>query len=330
MAEGGTKAVVAALLANLGIAITKFIAFFLTGFSSMLAEGIHSVADSCNQGLLLLGGKRAKREATEAHPFGYGRERYVYSFIVAIVLFSVGGLFALYEAYHKYHEVAAGHAEVGSGWKQFAPLVVLGVAIGMEGFSFRTAIVETNKIKGRASYWAFIRRAKEPELPVILLEDFAALLGLAFAFVAVGLTLLTGNGYFDVAGTALIGVLLVTVAITLAIETKSLLLGESATPEARRRIVSALDGTAGIERVIHQKTMHLGPEELLVAVKVGVPREASATEIAGAINSAERAIRAAEPTASTIYIEPDIYVPDHVPAASSASDGGADAQHDTQ
>jgi cation diffusion facilitator family transporter len=318
-ADGGTKAVVAALLANMGIAITKFIAFVMTQSSSMLAESIHSVADSGNQGLLLLGGKRAKRGATETHPFGYGRERYVYSFIVAIVLFSVGGLFALYEAYHKYHEIATGHAELGSGWQQFVPLVVLGIAIVLEGFSFRTAILETNKVKGKLSYWRFIRRAKKPELPVILLEDFAALLGLGFAFVAVTLTLLTGNLYFDVAGAGLIGLLLVTVAITLAIETKSLLLGESATPEAQRRIDAALDQTAGIE-VIHQRTMHLGPDELLVAVKVGVPRNASAAEIAGAINSAERAIRAAEPTATTIYIEPDIYVEGHVPTGQVSND----------
>jgi cation diffusion facilitator family transporter len=314
-AEGSTKAVVAALLANTGIAITKFVAFLLTGLSSMLAESIHSVADAGNQGLLLLGGKRAERGATKEHPFGYGRERYIYGFIVAIVLFSVGGLFALYEAYHKYHEIAQGHATIQGGWQKWVPLVVLGVAIVLEGLSFRTAIVETNKIKGKASYWQFIRRAKKPELPVILLEDFAALLGLVFAFVAVSLVLITDNQYFDVVGTAFIGVLLVTVAITLAIETKSLLLGEAATPAAQRRIGSALESTDGIDRVIHSKTLHLGPEELLVAVKVGVRREASAEQIAGAINRAERAIRDAEPTATTIYIEPDIYVPDHQPSA---------------
>jgi cation diffusion facilitator family transporter len=324
-ADGGTKAVVAALLANTGIAITKFIAFLMTGLSSMLAESIHSVADAGNQGLLLLGGKRSKREATAAHPFGYGRERYIYSFIVAIVLFSVGGLFALYEAYHKYHEIAEGHAHIETGWQKWVPLVVLGVAIVLESLSFRTAIVETNKIKGEASYWSFIRRAKKPELPVILLEDLAALLGLVFAFVAVSLVLITDNQYFDVVGTAFIGVLLVAVAVTLAIETKSLLLGESASPEAQRRISRALDSTEGIDRVIHEKTLHLGPEELLVAVKVGVPREASAGEIAGAINNAERAIREAEPTATTIYIEPDIYVEGHVPTGPDAHDS-ADAR----
>jgi cation diffusion facilitator family transporter len=312
--EGGTKAVVAALLANMGIAVTKFIAFFLTGFSSMLAEAIHSVADSGNQGLLLLGGRRSRKEATEEHPFGYGRERYIYSFIVAIVLFSVGGLFALYEAYHKYHEVHSGHAEIGDDWKRFVPVVVLAVAIVLESLSFRTAIRETDKIRGRSSYVQFIRRAKQPELPVILLEDFAALLGLVFAFFGVTLMLVTGNQYFDVAGTTLIGVLLVLVAITLAVETKSLLLGESASEDAQRAILAALAATDGVERVIHMKTMHLGPEELLVAVKIGVHAGDSAADIAAAIDRAERAVRSAEPTASAIYVEPDVFRADYAPA----------------
>jgi cation diffusion facilitator family transporter len=312
--EGGTKAVVAALLANTGIAITKFIAFFLTGFSSMLAEAIHSVADAGNQGLLLLGGKRSQREATEAHPFGYGRERFIYSFIVAIVLFSVGGLFALYEAYHKFHEVQDGHGDIGDDWKRFVPVVVLAIAIVLESLSFRTAIRETDKIRGDASYVQFIRRAKQPELPVILLEDFAALLGLAFAFLGVTLMLITGNQYFDVAGTGLIGLLLVLVAIALAIETKSLLLGESASEDAQLRILGALQETEGIERVIHLKTMHLGPEELLVAVKIGVRATDSAADVSAAIDRAEQAVRSAEPTASSIYIEPDVFRSDYVPA----------------
>ena len=304
---------VAALLANTGIAITKFAAFFLTGISSMLAEAIHSVADAGNQGLLLLGGKRSQREATEEHPFGYGRERYIYAFIVAIVLFSVGGLFALYEAYHKYHEIVEGEAELPDGWTRFVPLVVLGIAIVLESLSFRTAIIETDKVRGKASYAQFIRRAKQPELPVILLEDLAALLGLVFAFVAVSLMLFTGNLYFDVGGTALIGILLVVVAITLAIETKSLLLGESASPVAQEKIRSALDATRIFERIIHLKTLHLGPEELLVAAKVGVAQGATADQIAKAIDEAEQAIRVAEPTAQTIYLEPDIYRADYVP-----------------
>ena len=311
--DGGTKAVVAALLANTGIAITKFVAFLMTGFSSMLAESIHSVADAGNQGLLLLGGKKSRKEATEEHPFGYGRERYIYSFIVAIVLFSVGGLFALYEAYHKYEEIHGGHAETVEDWRRFAPVVVLLVAIVLESLSFRTAIIETNKVKGRSSFAQFVRRAKSPELPVILLEDLAALLGLVFALVGVGLSLITGNQYWDVAGTTAIGLLLVSVAVILAIETKSLLLGESAAPDARRRIRSALESAPGIQQVIHMKTLHLGPEELLVAAKVGVAHHATAADVAAGIDAAERAVREAEATAQVIYIEPDIYVEGHVP-----------------
>ena len=310
--DGGTKAVIAALLANSGIAVTKFIAFFLTGFSSMLAEAIHSVADAGNQGLLLLGGKRARRDATPDHPFGFGRERYIYSFIVAIVLFSVGGLFALYEAYHKFHEISAGHAEGTSGWKLFVAPTVLIVAIVLEGFSFRTAIIETNKIRGKASFATFVRRAKQPELPVILLEDLAALTGLVFALIGVTLSMVTGNQYFDVAGTALIGVLLVIVAIILAVETKSLLLGESATLDGQRRITAALTDSPGVDRIIHMRTLHLGPEELLVAAKIAVEASASASDIAATIDGAERAIRSAEPMAQLIYLEPDIYRAGHV------------------
>jgi cation diffusion facilitator family transporter len=310
-AEGGTKAVVAALLANSGIAVTKFLAFLLTGSSSMLAESIHSLADSGNQGLLLLGGKRSRRAPTEQHPFGYGRERYVYAFLVSIVLFAVGGLFALYEAYHKAHEIHAAHGRpdgsiLDSRW-WWVPLLVLVAAIVMESLSFRTAIHETAKIKGDASYVEFVRHARQPELPVILLEDFAALCGLVFALLGVGLSLLTNNLYFDVIVTGLIGLLLVAVAIVLAIETKSLLVGESAAPTAQQRIVDALTGTPGIERIIHLKTLHLGPEELLVAAKIAVPSATTAKDIAGTIDAAESAVRTAEPTARVIYLEPDLW-----------------------
>lgn len=321
-ASGGTKAVVAALLANLGIAITKFVAWMLTGASSMLAEAIHSVADSGNQALLLLGGRRSRREATAEHPFGYGRERYIYAFIVAIVLFSVGGLFALYEAFHKYEEVHAGHEDRlltgGLGW---VPILVLSVAIVMESFSFRTAIVESNHVRGRQSWVQFVRTAKAPELPVVLLEDLAALLGLIFALVGVGMSLLTGNAYWDVGGTTAIGVLLVVVAVVLAMETKSLLLGEGASPSAVARIRAALEAEPAIERVIHMKTLHLGPDELLVAAKVGVHRTDSAAEVAAAIDGAERRVREAEPVARLVYLEPDIYR-----AEASVAEGDAPAR----
>ncbi len=308
--EGSTRAVVAALLANTGIAITKFLAFLLTGASSMLAEAIHSVADSGNQALLLLGGRRAVRRPTDEHPFGYGRERYVYAFIVSIVLFSVGGLFALYEAYHKAHELHATHGHpdnslLDSRWA-WVPIVVLVAAIVMESLSFRTAIREAGRVKGDASYVEFVRRAKQPELPVILLEDFAALCGLVFALLGVGLALLTDNLWFDVIGTGLIGLLLVAVAIVLGIETKSLLLGEAASDAVVRRIADALAGTEGIDRVVHLKTMHLGPDELLVAAKIAVPAADSAAQVAAAIDAAEASVRAVEPIARVIYLEPDI------------------------
>jgi cation diffusion facilitator family transporter len=305
--EGSTKAVVAALLANTGIAVTKFIAWMLTSASSMLAESIHSVADAGNQGLLLLGGKRAKRAPTEEHPFGFGRERYVYAFIVAIVLFSVGGLFALYEAYHKYHEVHEGHPnELLEGRWWWVPLLVLGAAIVMESFSFRTAIVESNRVRGKASWGTFIRKAKAPELPVVLLEDLAALLGLVLALTGVGMTLITENGYWDAAGTAAIGLLLVTVAIVLAIETKSLLLGESAGPAHRAAIEEGIRTAPGIDGLIHLRTLHVGPEEILVAGKVAVTPTDSANEVAAAINAAEEQVRLQVPEAVHIFLEPDI------------------------
>jgi cation diffusion facilitator family transporter len=297
----GTKAIIAALTANLGIAVTKFIAFLLTGSSAMLAESIHSVADSGNQGLLLLGGKRARREATPEHPFGFGRERYIYAFIVSIVLFSVGGLFALYEGYHKLEDP---HPITEWRW---VPVVVLVAAIIMESLSFRTAILESNPLRRGATWVQFIRRSRQPELPVVLLEDAAALLGLIFALIGVSLTLLTGEGVYDGIATVFIGLLLVAVAVVLAIETKSLLLGESATLDHVRDIEAAIVGGDEIERIIHMKTLHLGPDELLVAAKVGVPRGASAQDIAKAIDEAEVRVRKAVPIARMIYIEPDIY-----------------------
>ncbi|WP_432831514.1 cation diffusion facilitator family transporter [Dactylosporangium sp. CA-092794] len=299
--EGGTRAILAALAANLGIAVTKFIAFVLTGSSSMLAEAIHSVADSGNQGLLLLGGRQSQRQATARHPFGYGRERYIYAFIVAVVLFFVGGVFAIYEAYHKIT-----HPEAIESW-QWVPVVVLVAAIGMEGFSFRTAISETRKIKGKATWVQFIRRAKEPELPVILLEDAAALIGLVLALFGVGLTLITGNGVWDGIGTAAIGVLLIAVAGILAVEMKSLLVGEAAAPEQIDAIERAIADGPEVERVIHMRTVHLGPDELLVAAKIAVRHNETADEIASGIDAAEARIRAAVPIARVIYLEPDIY-----------------------
>jgi len=305
--ENSPKAIIAALLANLGIAATKLVAWLITGASSMLAESIHSLADSGNQVLLLVGGKRAQRPATENHAFGFGRERYVYAFIVSVVLFTVGGLFALYEAYHKWHEVHEGHEiELLNGNRWLVAVGVLVAAIAMEAFSFKTAISESNKLRGNLSWVEFIRGAKAPELPVVLLEDFAALIGLALALAGVGMTVITESGYWDVAGTACIGVLLVLVAITLAVETKSLLLGESAQEDKRDLITEAvLAGDDGHD-IIHMRTLHVGPEQILVAIKLGVDRAESAADIAEAIDATERRIRAAVPEAQYIFIEPDI------------------------
>jgi cation diffusion facilitator family transporter len=298
-ANGGTKAIIAALAANLTIAVLKFVAYVLTMSSSMLAEAIHSLADSGNQLLLLVGGKRSRKAASPEHPFGYGRERYIYAFIVSIVLFSVGGLFALYEAWGKLQHP---HAIEGDFW--WVPLAVLVGAIVAEGFSFRTAIKESNSIRGKQTWVKFIRSAKQPELPVILLEDFGALLGLLFALIGVGLTLLTGNGIWDALGTAMIGLLLVAIAVVLAVETKSLLLGESATKDDVARIRAAIESVG--TSIIHLKTLHLGPEELLVAAKIGIGQADTGQDIARAIDEAEARIRAAVPIARVIYLEPDV------------------------
>ena len=314
--EGGTKAVLAAAAANGVIAVTKFGAWLLTGSSSMLAEGIHSVADTGNQALLLLGGRTAKKAADTQHPFGYGRSRYLAGFLVSVVLFSLGGLFALYEAWHKFQDLSdPAHAEesiLNSQW-WWVPLVVLVLAMIAEGASLRTALKEVGKIKGEQSWFGFVRSSKAPELPVIMLEDVAALTGLVFAFAGVGLTLITQQLIFDVLGTAMIGLLLIVVAAILAIETRSMLLGESASEENQRRIRAALEGTDGVERVIHFRTLHLGPEQILLAAKIGVDVADSATEVAHLIDRAEVAVRAAVPWVTLSYLEPDIYVDHHTP-----------------
>ena len=293
------RAIIAALLANIGIAITKFIAAAFSGSASMFAEGIHSVADSGNQILLIIGGKRAKRAATASHPFGYGRSRYIYAFMVSIVLFAVGGLFSIMEGLNKLQHPH----ELEMVW---LPMVVLGAAIIMESFSLRTAVIESNKVRGKQSWIKFIRHAKSPELPVILLEDLAALIGLVLAFGGVGLTVLTGDAIWDAIGTLAIGGLLVLVAIVLGLETSSLLVGEGATAEDNGKIRKALTDTAGVESVIHMKTLYLGPEELMVGAKIAIAANDKASAVVEAINAAEANIREAVPSARVIYLEPDV------------------------
>jgi cation diffusion facilitator family transporter len=293
------RAIIAALMANIGIAVTKFVAAAFSGSASMLAEGIHSVADSGNQILLIIGGKRASRVATAAHPFGYGRSRYLYAFVVSIVLFAVGGLFSINEGLSKLQHPH----ELEMVW---LPLVVLGVAIVLESLSLRTAVIEANHVRHGKSWIQFIRHAKSPELPVILLEDLAALLGLVLAFGGVGLTVLTHNPIWDAIGTLAIGVLLVLVAIVLGLETSSLLVGEGASAEDSTRIHAALESTKGVASVIHMKTLYLGPEELLVGAKIAVAATATGKQIADIIDAAEAAIRSDVPAARVIYLEPDV------------------------
>lgn len=298
--SGGTKAIVAALSANLGIAVTKFIAFAFSGSSSMLAEGVHSVADSGNQLLLLVGGRRARRAPDAEHPFGHGRERYLFAFVVSIVLFSVGGVFSLYEGVEKVL-----HPHPLESW--WLPLVVLAIAIGLESFSLRTGVAEARGPKGSASWWAFIRRTKAPELPVVLLEDVAALTGLVLAAIGIVLTIVTGDGVWDGIGTLAIGALLIAVAVVLGLETTSLLVGEGASEADTAAIREALTAGGDVEHVIHLRTLYLGPDELLVAAKISFPSTETLAEMAAGIDAAEARIRAAVPSATTIYLEPDLW-----------------------
>lgn len=295
-----TGAILAALLANLGIAAAKFVGFLVTGSSSLLAESIHSVADASNQGLLFLGGRRARRPPTELHPFGYGRSRYFWSFVVAVVLFSLGGLFSMYEGYHK---IADPH-EITSPAVAFA---IFGVAIVFEFFALRTAMRHAQPHRGGRSWWEYIRTSRSPELPVLLLEDSGALIGLIFATAGVGLATITGNPIYDGIGTLAIGVLLVAIAAVLAVEMKSLLIGEAASPEVIRQIESELTQSPHVERIIHMVTQHLGPEELLVGVKLEFAASLSIAELAAAIDECEARVRAAVPIASRIYLEPDMF-----------------------
>ena len=300
MHEGSRRAIIAAFLANLGIAISKFVGFAITGSASLLAEAIHSLADTGNQALLFLGGARAKRAATPEHPFGYGRERFFWAFVVSVVLFTLGGAFALYEGIEKLrhpHEL-----------EYFGvAIVILLVSVVLESLSFRTARHEANLEKPKsATWWTFIRRTKNPELPVVLLEDSGALVGLVFALIGVTLAKVTGNSRWDAVGSVAIGLLLIVISIVLAVEMKGLLIGESASPARQLAIANAIKDSPEVQGIIHMRTEHIGPDELLVGVKVGFEPSMSIRDLADAINGVERRMRAAVPEATVIYIEPDV------------------------
>ncbi len=305
MASGSTKAILAALFANLSIAIAKFVGYAFTSSSSMLAEAIHSVADTSNQALLLLGSRRAARDATPQHPFGFGRERYFWSFIVALVLFTLGGLFAIYEGVHKLGETS--HEVSNVGWA----IGILVLGIFLEGYSFLTAVKASRPLKGKASWWEFIRHSRTPELPVVLLEDFGALMGLVLALLGISIAAITGDSRWDAYGTIAIGALLVVIAAVLVLEMKSLLMGESARAPMRATIVSAIEDSADVKRILHMRTLHIGPDELLVAAKVHLKQGLDTAGVAAAINQAERRIRDAVSLTCMIYLEPDLFDPAH-------------------
>jgi cation diffusion facilitator family transporter len=295
----GTKAILAAFAANMGIAVMKFVAFIVTGSGAMLAEAVHSVADSGNQGLLLLGNRKSTKTPDEDHPFGYGRERFFWAFVVSMVLFSVGALFSIFDGIEK----------LRSPHELESPSIAIGVLLGamvLEGFSFRTSIHEGRPLKGSSSWWRFIRLAKNPEIPILLLEDLAALVGLSLALLAVVLAEVTGNANFDAYGTLAIGGLLAVVAMILAVEMRSLLIGESASSEVQRRIIGAIEGADRVRRIIHMRTEHLGPEDVLVAAKVEFDPELTIRELADVIDRVEVHVRDAVPEARMIFIEPDV------------------------
>jgi len=296
------RAVFAALAANLGIALAKFIAFLLTHSASMLAESVHSVADTGNEVLLLVGRGRSVRPPSDEHPFGFGRERYFYGFVVSVMLFTVGAAFSVYDGLHKILNPEPIRSPL-------VALVVLAASAVLEGLSLRTGISEANKVRGGRGWGTFIRRTKAPELPVVLLEDLAALTGLAFAFAGVTLAWITGHGWWDGAGSLAIGLLLGTAAAILAVEMKSLLIGEAAGAEVQRMIVAALEDGPEVDRVIHMRTVHISPDSILVAAKIAVRPADTAAQVAAGIDAAEQRVRAAVPIARTIYLEPDLYRP---------------------
>lgn len=297
-ASGGTKTILAALAANAGIALAKFAGFLFTGSSSMLAESVHSLADTSNQGLLLLGRRQSRRRATAEHPFGFGRERYFYSFVVALLLFTLGSVFAIYEGIHKIENPEPLSSAL-------VAVLILLVAVALETYSFVTATQESRKIKGAVSWWGFIRQSRTPELPVVLLEDTGALFGLVFALAGVGLTVITGDAVWDGIGTVAIGVLLGVIAIILIVEMKSLLIGEGATETELRTIVGELEH-GRVDRVIHIRTLYLGPDELLIAAKLALTPNLTVSDVARAIDDAEARVRAKVASARLIYLEPDL------------------------
>jgi cation diffusion facilitator family transporter len=300
-AAGGadsTRAVLLALAANGAIAAAKYTAAALTGSGAMLAEAVHSTADCGNQLLLLLGMKRAKRPPNAEYPLGFGKETYFWSFIVAIMLFTVGGLFSIYEGAHKLQNPSP----VASPW---IALAVLAFSIVMEAFSMAGALREVRKVQAGRSLWAWFRSTRNAELVVVFGEDLAALVGLVVAFVAVLAAALTGNPAYDAMGSVAIGVLLVAVAIAVAIEVKALLVGQGVEAPVRRAMIEFLEADGAVDAVLDLLTLHMRPD-VMVAVKARMREHGSQAALIDEINRVEAAFKVRFPQAQWIFFEPDV------------------------
>ncbi|MFT7462384.1 MAG: cation diffusion facilitator family transporter [Pseudohongiellaceae bacterium] len=303
MDTGNRRTVVAAMVANAGIAIAKFVGWGVTGASSMLAEGVHSLADSGNQALLLWGGASAAKKPTAEHPFGFGRERYFWAFIVSLIIFALGSVFAIYEGVHQF-------LNPGTIVSPLWAISILSLGLLLEGWSFHTAVTVARRVKGEQTWPQFVLRTKNPELPVVLLEDLGALIGLTLALVGVSVATLTGDSRYDAAATIFIGLLLGAIAVVLAIEMKSLIIGEAAESDDRAAIAEAIGSHSAVRRLISMRTQHLGPDDVLVCAKVDFDPELTLREVTEQIDSVETEVRAVVPTARLIYIEPDVYEAD--------------------
>ena len=301
MAGGGDprKVVKAALVGNGLIAISKFVAFGISGSIALLAEAVHSVADTCNQGLLLLGMGLSERDDPDRFPLGRAAERYFWAFVVSLVLFFLGGVYAIYEGVHK---LAAPPEAPGS---PIAPLVVLSVSVLFEGTSFMVALREFNKMRGDMPMRRALFDAKDPTIPVVLLEDAAAVFGLLVAIIAVVTSHLTGSTFADGVGSITIGVLLCLIGVVLIYDTHSLIIGESASPAVRQEVYDLARGTDGVEEITQLLTMHLGPQSVLLALKVRFRPGCAVEQVEQITDQLEGRIRDKLPEMKNIFVEPD-------------------------
>jgi cation diffusion facilitator family transporter len=296
--EGSTKAIFYALGANGGIAIAKFSASIFTGSNAMMAEAIHSLADCTNQIFLLLGLKESKKPANEIHPMGYGRVVYFWAMMVALLLFFLGGAFSVMEGIkHFNHPVPLSNAA--------AALIVLGISVVLEAFSLHGAMTEIRKISGGKPFIKWFRETRQSELMVIAGEDIAALAGLGIAFIAVLMTIVTGNPLWDASGSIVVGILLMVVAIIITHEVKAMITGESAAPEVHAAIKSHIEGRPEVECVIHLITLQWG-EQLMIAVQAKMQRQSSDVALVDAINVVEQSIQERWPQAKWCFFEPEL------------------------